>query len=357
MTNAIPKKMRALVLDRYEADLVDAIGGLKLVERPVPSPGRGEVLVRVEAAPCNPSDLLLLQGRYGTLKTLPATPGWEGAGRVAASGGGWIARYLLGKRVACGVPGDRDGTWAEYVVAGAGECIPLRRDVPMEQAASLIVNPLTAVGLLEAARSRGHRAAVQTAAASQLGRMLVAMAREGRYPLLNVVRREDQVELLQSLGAEHVLNSSEEDFTERLRDACERLRATIAFEAVAGEMTGTLLHCMPPGSMVYVYGALSHEACANIHPVDLIFREKTVAGFFLGSWLRRRGPLGTLRLARRVQRMLADGRIATAIQRRLTLEQAVEGLRRYVDRMTDGKVLICPHKRSSDLVVGKSAAS
>lgn len=348
MADKIPNQMRALLLEQYRDDVAEAIGALKVVERPVPTLRRGQVLVRIEAAPCNPSDLLLLQGKYGTLKTLPSVPGWEGAGTVVASGGGWLASWLQGRRVACGLQVDRDGTWAEYFVANATECIPLKRQLPIEQAANLIINPLTAMGLLDTARRRGHRAAVHTAGASHLGRMLVAMAKEARFTIINVVRRNAQVELLRSMGVEHVLNSSDETFSEQLRDACSRLRATAAFEAVAGHMTGTVINAMPPSSTVFVYGALSEEWCAEIDPIAIIFENKTVTGFYLGTWLRRCGALGILRAAGRVQRMLIDGCIKTTPQRQVTLDEAVEGLQQYVDHMTDGKVLITPHARQTD---------
>jgi NADPH:quinone reductase-like Zn-dependent oxidoreductase len=347
MSDAIPSTMRALSLESYHDDVGQAIDGLRVVERPTPTPGRGQVLVRVEAAPCNPSDLLLLQGKYGNLKTLPTTPGWEGAGVAAASGGGWLAGRLVGRRVACGLQQDRDGTWAQYFLANATECIPLKRRVPIDQAASLIINPLTAMAILDTARRGGHRAAVHTAAASQLGRMLAAMAKEAGYPILHVVRRDAQVELLKSLGAQEVLNSSSEDFPDQLQSACTRLGATAAFDAVAGEMTGIVINAMPPGSTVFVYGALSEEPCGGIRSIELIFREKSVSGLFLGQWLRRRGLLGGLRAANRVQQMLIDGRIETKIQRRVALDQAVEGLRQYVGGMTEGKVLITPHGRTT----------
>ena len=125
MPNTIPKNMRAVVLEEYHDDVAAAIGGLKVRERPVPTPRRGQVLVRIEAAPCNPSDLLLLQGKYGTLKTLPTVPGWEGAGTVVASGGGLYGRWLVGKRVACALrSSNRDGTWAEYFVANVERLYP-----------------------------------------------------------------------------------------------------------------------------------------------------------------------------------------------------------------------------------------
>jgi NADPH2:quinone reductase len=343
MPDKIPEKMRAMVLTEYREDVADAIRGLKVLERPVPRPRRGQVLVKIVAAPCNPSDLLLLQGKYGTLKKLPTVPGWEGAGTVVATGGGLFGRWLLGKRVACAVRSNRDGTWAEYVVVNADNCIALKSAMPMEQAASLIINPLTVLAMLETARRAGHRAAVHTVGASQLGRMMIAIAADMAYPLINVVRRDAQAEIVQSLGAKHVLNSTSERFSDELKSLCERLKATAAFEAIAGEMTGTVLNAMPAGSTAYVYGALSQEACGNIDPIGLVFHGKTVTGFFLGNWLDRRGVIGILRAAGRVQRMIIDGRIGTTVQRRLTLEEVVDGLLQYVGNMTDGKVLIVPH--------------
>lgn len=345
MATQIPSRMRAIVLERYGESASDAIEELKVAERPIPKLRRGQVLVRIEAAPCNPSDLLLLQGKYGTMKTLPTVPGWEGAGRVVASGGGWMAKWLNGKRVACAVQGDRDGTWAEYCVANADECIPLKAQFPIEQAASLIINPMTAVGLLATARRGDHKAAVHTAGASQLGRMLIALASDDDFPLIHVVRRGAQVELLKSLGASHVLNSSTDGFPERLKALCEQVQATAAFEAIGGEMTGIVHNAMPHGSTIYVYGALSESACSNIDPVELIFHAKTIQGFFLGQWLQGRGVLGTIRDAYRVQRLVLDGQIQTKIQRKVNFDEAVDGLKQYVAHMTEGKVLIVPQKR------------
>jgi len=229
------------------------------------------------------------------------------------------------------------------VVANAWQCIPLHRNVSNEQGACLTINPLTAVGLLETARRGDHPAAIHTAGASQLGRMMIVLAQEAGYPLINVVRRDEQVELLKSLGAEYVLNSSRDSFAAELKSLCERLGATVAFEAVAGEMTGLVIRAMPAESQVYLYGALSEEACGGIDPIDIIFHLKSLRGFYLGAWAKQQGSLGMLRASNRVQRMIAEGRLETKIQRRLSLDEAVEGLLHYVSHMTDGKVLITPH--------------
>lgn len=344
MAEPVPRFMKGLVLASYGSSSLEAINSLRVQDVPVPTPRRGQVLVQIEAAPANPSDLLLLQGRYGTLKTLPTVPGWEGAGRVVASGGGIMARWLVGKRVACAVQGNRSGTWAEYCVANASECIPLKRRLPIEQGVCLIINPLTAVGLLKTARSAGHRAAIHTAGASQLGQMIVALAADHAFPMIHVVRREAMVDELRQRGAVHVLNSSRDTFAQELQELAGRLSATAAFEAVAGKMTGTVLNAMPTGSTVYLYGALSQEPCGSLDPIELIFREKNLTGFFLGAWLKRQRLLSILRDVNRVQGMLIDGRLHSHIYRRVALFDAPAALLHYAENMSAGKVLITPHR-------------
>src|SRR6516165_4572446 len=130
-----------------------------------------------------------------------------------------LPRFLKGRRVACAAadPKVTGGMWAEYVVTSAQFCIPLRKHVDLEQGAALLINPRTAWGLMHKARRGRHRAVVQTAAASALGRMIVRLGKRFSIPVINVVRQDEQVELLRRLGAEYVLNSSESEFDKRLR--------------------------------------------------------------------------------------------------------------------------------------------
>lgn len=338
----IPAQMRALQIDHYQADVFEAIRGLQVVEKPVPSPAYGQVLVRVEAAPCNPSDLLLLQGRYGRTKTLPAVPGWEGAGTVVANGGGLLGRWLMGKRVAFSIQGDTDGSWAQYCVVEAKTCIMLKEGVSIDQGAALIINPLTALGLVDTAISGGHAAIIQTAAASQLGRMVLQLAKEKGIPAIHIVRRKEQELLLKELGANTVLNSESENFDQELSKQAEQLNATMAFDAIAGNMTGRLLSAMPEHSKILVYGALSDASCADISPLGLIFQQKAVEGFFLPTWLASKSFWGLYRATNLVQKLLADGSFHTAISAEVKLEEAPQALAAYQKEMTSGKVLIRP---------------
>ncbi len=345
MSKSLPSSIRVLQLKEYDVDLKKAIGNLEVVEKPLPSPQKGEVLVRIEAASCNPSDLMFLQGSYSISKTLPVAPGFEGCGVVVSSGGGLMGSWLVGKRVSCSCQGDRDGTWAEYMVAGAKDCVPLKKGVPTEQGASMIVNPLSAVGLLDVTKRWGSRALVQNAAASQLGRMILKLAQRESIPVINLVRKQSQVDLLKSMGAKHILNTSEKSFEKDLAKLAEELRATTALEPVAGEMTGKILSAMPAKSQVVVYGSLSGTPCSGISPQDLTFLEKTVLGFHLAKWTKDRGILAVIKASSKMQKLVAQGVIQTEIQSKLKLEEAIPGLEKYISSMTDGKVVFLPQEK------------
>ncbi|HEY6291463.1 MAG TPA: zinc-binding dehydrogenase [Terriglobia bacterium] len=334
----IPVTMRALELRAYDG----RPASLAVVERPVPQPGPGQILVRISAAPINPSDLMFVRGQYGFLKPLPAIPGFEGSGTVVAAGKGVMPRILLGRRVACAAAdvSIRGGTWAEYLVTSAQYAMPLARSVDLEQAAMLLVNPLTAWALVEMARLGRHRAVVQTAAASALGRMIVRLGRRLSLPVINIVRRQEQADELRSLSAEHILVSTDADFDRQLKQLAGRLQATLAFDAVSGELTRRVLDAMPKGSRVLVYGALSLEA-AQANPQSLIFEGKEVGGFWLTRWLADKSLPARFRISRQVQNLLTSD-LRSEVQARLPLEAGAEALDRYAGNMTAGKVLFVP---------------
>lgn len=330
----IPPAMKALELHSY-----DGSAALTLASRPTPRPGVGEVLVRMAAAPINPSDLMFLRGLYGVRRELPAVPGFEGSGLVVAAGKGVYARSLVGRRVACGATGGA-GTWAEYMVTAATACIPLLPHISYMGGATLIVNPLSALAMLDIARRGGHRAIVHTAAASALGQMLARLSHTRGPLIIHIVRRAAQAEMLRDLGMAYVLNSSAPDFDDRLATCCAELGATLAFDAVAGEMTGRLARAMPPGSNVLVYGALSEDLC-RVNPYDHVFRRQRIGGFWLTDWLARQSFLKLALLGFQAQTALL-GDLSVRIQARLPLVRALDAITQYERHMTDGKVLLIP---------------
>ena len=333
----IPDQMTAVVLDSYSG-----AEALRVEQRPIPKPGEDEILVKVAASPINPSDLAFLDGNYGFDKLPPVVPGGEGSGTVVAVGPGAMGRYFLGKRVACLSNGERDGTWAEYVVTSTkGGAFPLNKSVSLEQGAMSVINPLTASAFLEITKDGRHKAIVLTAAASALGQMVNRLGRNERVQVINVVRRDGQVELLKSQGATVVLNSSDVDFDRQLHDACHQYDAHLAFDAVAGPMTGQLLEALPDNSTVTVYSCLSHKA-PQTNVDQIVFQGKTITGFWLGPWLySNKNLLQILMLWRRAQKLIGTD-LKSEIRARYPFQEVGNAIRKYTTQMTGGKILLKP---------------
>ncbi len=332
-----PDQMNAVVLHAYEGS-----EGLRVEQIPTPKPGKDEVLVKVAASPINPSDLAVLRGRYGFNPELPFVPGGEGSGTVVAVGPGAMGRYFDGGRVACLWGGKQGGAWAQYMVASVkGGVLPLHESVSLEQGATSVINPLTASAFIELAKKGDHDAIVLTAAASSLGRMVNRLALGEGINVINVVRRDAQVELLRSQGASIALNSTEADFDAALREACHQHDAHLAFDAVAGDMTSRLLRAMPSPGKVTVYSALSFEA-PKIAPDQLIFEGKSVDGFWLGPYIAGKNLLQTMLMWRRAQKLLGTD-LKSEIRANVSLAEAPSAVEDYIRQMTSGKVLLRPN--------------
>jgi NADPH:quinone reductase-like Zn-dependent oxidoreductase len=275
-----------------------------LSNKPVPNPGPGEVLVRVHAAPVSAADLLFLQGRHGEKRPLPVIPGLECSGTVVKSGGGLLARALLGRRVACLVASG-DGTWAEYVCVPAWQCLPLRSYVGFEQGAALLSTGIAAWALLDRARALGARAIAHTAGDSPLGRMLAMMGMRRRIPMLHIIERADQGEALAGLGATQIVNSSTTLYPQQLATAFESLDINVVIEAGAGPRTDLLLRALPAGGSLLVCGSQPDADC-TIDPSELVFGKKSLEGFLLSDWLARAGFPKSVQAALAVQRLLSS---------------------------------------------------
>lgn len=231
---------------------------VSLIQVPVPEPGENEVVVEVQATPINPSDLGLLFGPAdvsalkleGGKLTAPVPPqfmraltarigqsmpvGNEGAGRVIKAGASAEAQALLGKTVTM-IGG---AMYAQYRLIKVSDCMALPEGATAVDGASCFVNPLTALAFVETMRAEGHKALVHTAAASNLGQMLVKICLADNVPLVNIVRSAEQANLLRGIGAKYVVNSSDEDFMPQLIKAVDETGATLAFDALGGGKIG-----------------------------------------------------------------------------------------------------------------------
>ncbi|WP_426028323.1 NADH oxidase [Brevundimonas sp. TWP2-3-4b2] len=339
-----------------------------------------EIVVRVEAAPINPSDLGLLLGpadvasvrTEGTSERpllvfdIPAprrasvaarigvssAVGNEGAGTVVAAGED--AMDWIGRRV--GMVGG--GMYADLRKIRTREALALPDGVTVAQGAALTVNPMTALGFVETARAEGHTAIVHTAAASSLGQMLQKICASDGVPLVNIVRSAEQVDLLRGIGAAHVLNSRDPDFRSQLVEAISETGATVAFDAIGGGTLGSdIMRAMERGAVsrmkeysrygsnsfkqLYTYGAL------DLSPMVLdrlaFGFQWSVSGWLLTPFLQKAGAETVARLRKRVFDELTTT-FATHYTRTIGLGEALDPqlLRAYERKATGEKYLINP---------------
>jgi NADPH2:quinone reductase len=313
-------------------------GGPLVIEKiSLPLPGAGEVLVKMDTSPVNPSDLALLAGGY-LQRPYPFTPGLEGSGTVVSAGSGLFPRLRLGKRVACSPDQDGDGTWAGYMVTSAMKTVPLPKHITQQQGSMMLVNPMTAMAFVQLAREGKHQAMVNNAAASSLGKMLIRLAGSKGIPLINIVRKEEQVGALQQMGATHVLNSTSKSFAADLKTVASKLDATLVLDAVTGSQSATLLDAAPQGATLLAYARLSGDPIVA-DPGTLIKERKKIVGFQLGNWLHTKGLLFKLRFIRGVKRAL-DGTLSSSVSRTYPLERAEEAIAHYKKHMSDGKIIL-----------------
>ena len=357
---------------------------LSLQAVPISEPQPNEVVIRIEASPINPSDLgvLLAGADMGTAKvsgpmdspvvtaSIPAaamralagrvgksTPvGNEGAGTVVKAGSSPAAQALAGKTVA--IAGG--AMYAQYRCIDASQCLELPEGTPATAGASSFVNPLTALGMVETMRREGHSAIVHTAAASNLGQMLNKLCIEEHIPLVNIVRKSEQEDILRAIGAVHVCNSTSPSFMGDLTQALTDTSATLAFDATGGgKLAGHILTCMEAAltansreysrygstthKQVYIYGGLDRGPTVFNRNFGMAWG---IGGWLLTPFLQSIGPEAFRILRQRVAAELQTT-FASTYTREVSLAEALQpdAFSVYAMHATGEKYLITPHKR------------
>jgi NADPH:quinone reductase-like Zn-dependent oxidoreductase len=356
----------------------DAHIRLSLDEVDVGSPGPDEVIVRVDATPVNPTDIALMLSGADLTKatasagvvTAPVSPivleifagridkpiplGAEGAGTVVEAGSSPAAQALVGKIVVAS-----GGMHATHKKLHVGALRELPPGATAEDGAASFVNPMTALSFVETMRAEGHKAIVHTAAASNLGQMLVKICKADGVPLVNIVRKAAHVDLLRGLGAEHVLDSTAPKFGEELVAAIAATGATIAFDAIGGgSLGGRILDAMERvasrsmttfshyGSstlkQLYIYGALDRGPTTLARTFGLTW---SVGGYLVMNAMRKLGPEAVGRMTKRVAAELKTT-FASHYTARIALEQLLdlETLRACARMQTGEKYLIVAAK-------------
>lgn len=313
---------------------------LDLREVPLPELREGQVLIEVVMAPVNPSDLFFVQGRYALPRVAGQAAGFEGVGRVI-SGRGTVTESLVGRRVAFLATGG--GAWAHHAITDAALCIPLRDDLRDEDGAALIVNPLTAVALVERVRESGHGAFILNAAGSQLGRLMLGLAQDEGLEPIAVIRRPDDHETLRALGAAEVLVSGECDFAEAAQAAIRARKPRVLLDAVADQIAADLFFALPAHAVWVIYGRMgSSDPLPQLtEPGQFILMDKRIEGFYLPNWLGTHSTERRAALVVNVQERFASGRWTTRVAATLPLSEAIAGILPAY-RRSAGKVMLAP---------------
>jgi NADPH:quinone reductase-like Zn-dependent oxidoreductase len=311
---------------------------LRVQNVPEPHPGPGQVRVRMILSPVNPSDLLMVQGRYGVLPSLPATPGFEGVGVVDEVGPGLLGRLVRGKRVVA-ING-QGGNWAEYAVIPARQARPLPVDIPDEQAATYFVNPASVLAMLRhILRVRGGEWLLQSAAGSTLGRMIIKLGRHDGFKTLNVVRRRAAISELEAMGGDAVISSEDGPIDEQVRRITGGEGVRHAVDPVGGETGTGVFRSLAPNGRLLLYGTLSGEPI-QIDPRQMIAARLIVEGFWLGHWMREQSIPSVLLLFREIATRIREGVLDSEIGHVYALDQVAEATQAAQTVARQGKVLL-----------------
>jgi NADPH2:quinone reductase len=378
MSDQISKEIRSKVTSDGNIEI-----SIATTDKPVPTDD--QVLIEVQASPINPSDLGLLLSFAADLETINVTGsgddtvatmkihpalmgamkprldesmpvGNEGAGVIVDAGAN--AKDLIGKTV--GLAGG--AMYSQYRAVPASSCLVMNEGTTASQAASSFVNPLTALGFIETMKMENHTAIVHTAAASNLGQMLVKICKDDDVPLVNVVRKSEHVDLLKSLGAEYICNTSDDDFMDSLVSALVETGATLGFDATGGgnngELPGQILAAMEIAAnktakeysrygsdtykQVYIYGGLDQS--------PTILKRSFGMSWGLGGWLLTPmiGRIGMERFQQMRERVAAEitTTFASNYIQEISFEEMLqpEIIKSYAKQATGEKYLVTPHK-------------
>lgn len=334
--------MKAVKLPQYQGNIIRALRSLALVDHKTPVLQPNQVMIAVEATPCNPSDLAFIQGGYNVKKSIPAIPGFEGCGTVIEVGDSAEATALLNERVSFFSQSDTGGSWATHTVVDADDCLLIHNDMPIEQAACFSVNPFTAYAMVALAKNQGCKAIIQNAAGGQVARFVNVLAKREAIRVINIVRKEEQIDQLSEAGYEHILCSAGKDFRESLSGMANSLDARMAFDAVGGEQSGFIVQAMPGNSALYLYGALGASTLSEIPATDIIFRKKTIQGFNMNEWKNKLDRNLFEKISAELQQLFLSGTLKTRIRHSYRLDEHGTALMQYIRNMSDGKIIFRP---------------
>jgi NADPH2:quinone reductase len=355
--------MKAIQVEAFTTD----VSQLKLVDVARPSPGPGQVLVKMIFSPINPSDFNFIRGDYQSAlarvlwnrtnpedtsskplafepsgQTLHAsTPyiiGGEGVGIVEQSGGGFLAKRLLGKRVAIS-SGPPMGTWQEYTVVDAKRAVAVPDQLDDQQAAMYLVNPLSAYAMVkDVLNVQSDQWLMLSGAGSALSQMVIRMSRLYGFNTIAVVRSGHKTRQLKELGAKVVIETDSMDLTDEVYKATGGIGVDYVMDCIGGELLEQMQGCVTVNGHILVYGTLSGPSC-TLYSRDLMMPCARISGFFAGNWLAQKSLLQKVMILRRIAQLAKTGLFNTPVDAVYSLDEYQQALEDASKAGRKGKIL------------------
>jgi trans-2-enoyl-CoA reductase len=307
---------------------------LRIESRPWPTPGAGEVIVKMRAAPINPADLNQIEGKYPVRAELPATPGFEGAG-IVVDAGAEVKSLTSGAVV---ILPHNTGTWRDAVAVKADELVVVPAGIEPVHAAMLKINPMTAWCLLHdyVDLARGDWL-IQNAANSAAGRAVIQIAHELGYKTVNVVRRSELIDELRAERGDVVLVDSE-NLRHDVEDAIGGPPIRLGLNAVGGESALRLANCLAPGSTLVTYGAMSLQPL-KIPNGLLIFKDLRFRGIWINKWYDNATPAQRMEAFQHLFEMAKRGLLQTKVEKVYPLSEAKTAVAHAARSQRSGKII------------------
>ncbi|RLA04135.1 MAG: hypothetical protein DRQ47_03895 [Gammaproteobacteria bacterium] len=352
--------MQALQLNKFSNDLSE----LKLVEVDKPIPGPGQVLVKMLYSAINPSDFNFIRGDYqSALSRLiwnhnlaegkpPAfepsgqiahavTPyilGGEGVGIVEGHGGGFLAKRLMGKRVAINA-GPPMGTWQQYTVVDAKKAVAVAKELEDQQAAMYLINPLSAYAMVKDVLDvQSGQWLMLSGAGSALSQMVIRMSKIYGFNTIAVVRSDHKTQLLKALGASLVIETDSMDLIDEVHKATAGQGVDYIMDCIGGTLLEQMQRCVTVNGHILVYGTLSAMSC-DMFSRDLMMPCARISGFFAGNWLGQKTLLQKLSILRKVAGLWKAGVFQTKIDKTYPLDEFHLALKASSESGRLGKIL------------------
>lgn len=303
---------------------------------PVPAPGAGEILIRVEAAGVNRPDMVQRQGHYPPPPGAPDTPGLEVAGRVAARGSG-AKRYRIGEMVMALVPG---GGYAEYCLAAERCALPLPKALsPIEGAAIPETFFTVWTNVFERAALRQGESLLVHGGTSGIGTTAILLAKAFGATVFTTAGADEKCAAAERLGAAKAINYRAQDFVSAIKDATGGRGVDVVLDMVGGDYLARNLKCLAPDGR-HVSIAFLNGPKAEIAISDIMLKRLTLTGSTLRPRsVAEKGAIAAA-LEAKVLPLLASGAIKPVIDRTYPLAEAAEAHRRMESSAHIGKIVL-----------------